>query len=687
MNIYSSKKTQKPMEDAQKNKQLIGGLLRYDKYISFKSDGEGPKIENLGGKGYGLARLKDAGFNVPKFFIITTYSLDMFLDANNTSLDILSAHKGDTANVIMNMKFPDKISTSILNAYKDVFYNEPVAIRSSATIEDTDKNSMAGRFETILNVTEDHILESVKKVYCSLLDVCKDSGTKSSMAVVVQKQIMPQKGGVAFVDKEKTVINAIIGHPALLVSGLESGDTYVVGNDGQYYAVYKPQNTLTLDGNKKEGVPMMVSTRQKIASSEIMDLANTARKIMDAFGKPQDIEWCLSNNEIFILQARPITKQVHVPKKTASTGLLPVSIGIAEGMPWSRTDDIPDKDVILTIPYLELKDTDKLINNPNIKGVITEFGGMLSHESILAREKCIPYLAGFRKPSEAFQNTSHIKLDTKNMSVIADGKEMVTSGTESYTWLNKNLDGLRNVLCKNNDQGLVIKEIDSFVIVYSEIKTHNDMIDAANAISGSIKPKKDQIVVYETVDRTLTSMRKIEINVINNETRINSNLRNMMKSIDEFNVELLEGSYSRSKKDFFTYSDQSIKDYKVYKEDKSNENLKKAFRSALKANGAYKTIRLMSDYYEYALGTFITEKEGRLITDIDLYKLKSKYEKVRPDIKTVDTKLEEIIEDIDRSPYFTDRSEFCQINIAQTLLKDIQKKLTKDEFKRAVLYL
>ena len=655
-------------------------------YLSLKREEE-PRIEDLGGKGYGLAKLKNSGFNVPKFFIITTSALEKFLESNNSSLDTLYKYEEDTSSKIMEMNFPDELRESIIGTYKNTFGNEPVAVRSSATIEDTEKDSMAGRFETILNTNESNILESVKKVYCSLLKTCKDSGIKSSMAVVVQKQIFPKKSGVAFVDNNKTVINAIIGHPSLLVSGLESGDICIIDNDGQYSSIYKPQKKLTINGDNTEDVPEIISTKQKISNYEIIEIASTSKKIMESFGKPQDIEWCFANNELFVLQARPITRFVDIPKGSSSIGLLPVSIGIAEGIPWSKTDQIPENDVILTVPYLELTDADKLVNNPNIKGIITEFGGMLSHEAILAREKGIPYLAGFRKPSTVLNGVSHLKLDTKKISIIADGKEMITSEPESYMWIDKNFDNLHNIQYKNNDYGLLVRNVGKFIIVYNEIKTKEDMENVENAIKDCNVFGKDFILVFETNDRTLTSMRMLDINPINSEPQIYSNLKSMEKAVGDFNVELLTQSYSKSKKDFFSCADQSIKDYNSYKVSKTDENLKKAAKSILMAEGAYRVIRSMTDYYEYSLGNFITKKEGRLITDVELYRLKNVYEEKYSNIKETNLKLQEILEDIDRSPYLDNSNGSSYIHAATVVLSDLQKRLSDDKFKRTILYL
>ena len=668
------------------NNNNLGGLLRSENYIYFRNTEE-PRIDDLGGKGYGLAKLQNAGFNVPKFFIITTSALEKFLESNNSSLDNLYKYKEDLSYKIMGMKFPDDLRSSIIGTYKDMFGNEPVAVRSSATIEDTEKDSMAGRFETILNANESNMLDSVKKVYCSLVKICKDSGINSSMAVVVQKQVFPKKSGVAFVDNEKTVINAVIGHPGLLVSGMESGDTCVIDNGGKYSSIYKPQKRLTINGDNTEDIPKIISTKQKISKFEAIEIASTSKKVMESLGKPQDIEWCFANNELFILQARPITKTVDIPKGSSSIGLLPVSIGIAEGIPWSKVDQIPENDVILTVPYLELSDADKLVNNPNIKGIITEFGGMLSHEAILAREKGIPYLAGFRSPSAILAGVSHLKLDTQKISIIADGKEMIISEPESYMWLDKNFDNLHNIPYKNNDYGLLIRNIGRFIIVYRDIKTKEDMENVEHAIKDCNAFGNDFILVFETNDRTLTAMRMLNINPLNSEPLIYSNLKSMEKAVSEFNVELLNKAYSKSKRDFFSCAEQSIKDYELYKGSKTDENLKKVSKSVLMAEGAYRAIRSMTDYYEYSLGNLITKNEGRLITDIELYKLKTKYEEKYPNIKETSLKLQEILEDVDRSQYTNAGNQSSYTDIAKNVLSDLQKKLSEDKFKRTILYL
>ena len=105
------------------------------------------------------------------------------------------------------------------------------------------------------------------------------------------------------------------------------------------------------------------------------------------------------------------------------------------------------------------------------------------------------------------------------------------------------------------------------------------------------------------------------------------------------------------------------------------------------AEGAYRAIRSMTDYYEYSLGNLITKNEGRLITDIELYKLKTKYEEKYPNIKETSLKLQEILEDVDRSQYTNAGNQSSYTDIAKNVLSDLQKKLSENKFKRTILYL
>ena len=195
-------------------------------------------VGEVGGKGYGLVRLKSAGFKVPPFFIISTKGLEYFLSANGHSLVSL-AGLTDAQERLIQFEFPADLRGSILDAYRRTFGTASVAVRSSGTIEDMEGESKAGRFETVLSVKENQLLDAVKKVYASLFADTLNAAENPLMAVVVQSQILPNKAGVAFAEVDKIVLSAVLGQGSTLVSGRENGDLYSLNSDSTQHKARK----------------------------------------------------------------------------------------------------------------------------------------------------------------------------------------------------------------------------------------------------------------------------------------------------------------------------------------------------------------------------------------------------------------------------------------------------------------
>ena len=187
----------------------------------------------------------------------------------------------------MQMHFSEQLGRNIIAEYESKFGNQKVAVRSSATIEDAEKDSKAGKFETVLSIDKNDLLDAIKKVYASLFSDTIVGNERPLMAVVVQKQLLPQKAGVAFVDNNTVLINAILGQGSMLVSGIESGDIYVVDKEGMHGQI-KLQEKASSNGVDTVDVPLAVRTKQKLLEYEINEIVEMSRKIMLAFKSPQD---------------------------------------------------------------------------------------------------------------------------------------------------------------------------------------------------------------------------------------------------------------------------------------------------------------------------------------------------------------------------------------------------------------
>jgi pyruvate,water dikinase len=194
----------------------------------------------------------------------------------------------------------------------------PWAVRSSSTAEDSEQASFAGQFETVLGVDASGLADAVLRVGRSgLSDRVKayrgDRGP-GSMAVLIQPMIAAEAAGVAFTadpvsGRHRIVIEAVAGLGERLVSGAATPERWTVEDDGSIEA------------------PAAATALKAEQASAIGDLA---RKVEEHFGRPQDIEWAIANDILWLLQARPITTL-----SSAASELIPITIEAPPGY-WTR---------------------------------------------------------------------------------------------------------------------------------------------------------------------------------------------------------------------------------------------------------------------------------------------------------------------------------------------------------------
>lgn len=238
----------------------------------------------VGGKASALAQLYQAGFSVPEGFVITTEFFDLFSKENIP----LFTHK-DVKNIYQ-----------YINACNS---RGLVAVRSSASVEDSSSQSFAGQFDSFLNVKKNQVLEVVKKCWQSLHSArakrYAQGENNIKMAVIVQEMIVPEISGVAFSvhpvsgDRDSVIIEAVFGSNELLVQGSITPDHYVMN-----------KNFEILD---KKIAPQNGICQQKLSDNQLRKVARLVVSISRFFNTEVDVEWAIENGKIYILQSRPIT--------------------------------------------------------------------------------------------------------------------------------------------------------------------------------------------------------------------------------------------------------------------------------------------------------------------------------------------------------------------------------------------
>jgi len=301
----------------------------------------------VGGKGANLGELMRAGFSVPNGFAITTTAFNQTIEINGL-IDTIHSIEADIdhleiptleirAREIQTLILNARISSDLLSHLLDAFtlLDSPlVAVRSSATMEDSTAASFAGQQNTYLNIrTEGEFTDAVINCWASLYEPRTvkyrfEKGLEAvpvETGVVVQTMINSDVSGVIFTldpisgNTETVTIEAIYGLGEPLVSGEITPDLYIVEKvSGQIYKQIVSEQTWMLKANDNNHTPNQPNNIQiaiapsaqeipKLTGVQISQLTETAISIHNYYGIPQDIEWAICENTLYILQTRPIT--------------------------------------------------------------------------------------------------------------------------------------------------------------------------------------------------------------------------------------------------------------------------------------------------------------------------------------------------------------------------------------------
>lgn len=198
----------------------------------------------------------------------------------------------------------------------------PMAVRSSATKEDSATKAFAGVFETLLGIrsTADLVNAFATVKNSGTTDLVRkyhgESVPPEHIAVLVQCMVNATRAGVAFsrdpiTGESKVIIESNYGLGKSVVDGNVTPDSIEYLNDGTYKTFVgrkSIQITLADSGVCVQDTPTADSQRSSLIDEEIKKIADLTQKVERDFGFAADIEWALDVNGIlWLLQARPIT--------------------------------------------------------------------------------------------------------------------------------------------------------------------------------------------------------------------------------------------------------------------------------------------------------------------------------------------------------------------------------------------
>jgi pyruvate,water dikinase len=304
-----------------------------------------------GGKGASLARLARAGFRVPPGFHVTTSAYLDFIGRGGLREPVLAAMSAvdvsDAATfgaaaarigeLFAGQPVPAPAAAAIAGAYACLGGDVPVAVRSSATVEDLPGMSAAGQHDTYLNVRgEAAVLDAVKRCWASLWSAraigyrarCGVEPGGVSIAVVVQQLVLAEAAGVMFTidpldSAREVVISANWGLGESVVAGYVTPDVAVVdrasGTLVRYQVGSKEMMTVA-DGTatRAAGTPAGLRSAAVLSPAQAGELARIGLAIEKLYDEPVDVEWALAAGELSVVQARPVT--TPAPRPAAGPG-------------------------------------------------------------------------------------------------------------------------------------------------------------------------------------------------------------------------------------------------------------------------------------------------------------------------------------------------------------------------------
>jgi pyruvate,water dikinase len=321
------------------------------------------QVAVVGGKGASLGELsRIEGVRVPAGFCVTTDAFRRIMagaPSIDGRLDRLSRLKPDDRESIRTLSaeirraieeipIPDDVAAAVTSAIARLGERAAYAVRSSATAEDLPTTSFAGQQDTYLNVVGPaEILRHISRCWASLFTeravtyrLRNGFGfdhRNVQMAVVVQQMVFPQTAGILFTadpvtgNRKVASVEASFGLGEALVSGLVNADVYEV-LDGEVVAKAVAAKQLAIHaspagGTQEQAIEPERQELPALTDEQVVRLTELGRRIEAHFGRPQDIEWCLVDDDFQIVQSRPITTLFPIPAAGDGENHVYVSVG------------------------------------------------------------------------------------------------------------------------------------------------------------------------------------------------------------------------------------------------------------------------------------------------------------------------------------------------------------------------
>ncbi len=438
------------------------------KYIAWFKDLDTDSLPVAGGKGTNLGIMYKLGFPVPNGFCVTAQTYQEYIEKtaikdqlkrllqglDREDTDKLQQIATKIQDLIISTPIPDDVAEEIMENYellgadlkkasdivhaKDVF----VAVRSSATAEDLPEASFAGQQATYLNVKgKEKVVAAVLACWASLFtaraiyyrEKNKFDHLKVYICAVVQRMVDADKSGIMFTINPATnsfneiVIEAIYGLGELIVGGEINPDMYTVDKNSREikkievrkkpFGLFKNES----GENEKQEIPADEQSRQVLSDAQIKELARLGTKLEEHYGKPQDVEWAVERERLYLVQTRAVTTfkaaaqqttakiseeegKILLKGETASGGAYSGPVRIVHDP--SELSKVQKGDVLVTM----MTTPDMVPAMQRAGAIITDEGGM----TCFSGDTKVLTTKGFMVMSEVYE-----KLSRENIKVLS----------------------------------------------------------------------------------------------------------------------------------------------------------------------------------------------------------------------------------------------------------------------------
>ncbi|HEX6135510.1 MAG TPA: phosphoenolpyruvate synthase [Longimicrobiales bacterium] len=417
-----------------------------------------------GGKGANLGEMAAAGLPVPDGFVVTVGAFREFLTASGVAVRIeamldeldvddtaaLQSTAARIRELVLGTAVPDGVRAAVGAAYRGMGpaadRGEPfVAVRSSATVEDSTEFSFAGMFESFLNVRgEDDLIAKVRECWASAFGARvlyyrakKRVPGEALIAVVVQRMVNSEKAGVLFTlnpatnDDSVVVIEAAFGLGEVVVAGQVTPDRYEVDKRtarlrtsqiGHKAFLLKRAAT---GSNERIELDDDAAGAPVLTSEEIASLGRLAARLESHYGVAQDAEWAIEAGSTYLVQTRPVTTAPAPPGdaevepgRILARGLA-ASPGTASGVvrnlaSASAAHELQAGEILVTAAT----SPDWVPIMRRAAAIVTDAGGMTSHAAIVSRELGIPCIVGTKDGTRVLRSGQRVSVDAAKGLVL-----------------------------------------------------------------------------------------------------------------------------------------------------------------------------------------------------------------------------------------------------------------------------